>query len=60
MKRKEDKTMEGYYTTYSFVVIEYDDEFDLYGNYKPYEREFVSLEEAEEYYGCPITVRSYY
>lgn len=52
--------MEGYYTQYSFVVIEYDDEFDLNGNHRPYEREFVSLEEAEEYYGCPITVISYY
>ncbi len=51
--------MEGYYTTYSFVVLEYDDFYDG-KDIRPTEREFVSLEEAEEYYGCPITVRSYY
>ncbi len=52
--------MEGYYTEYAFVVIEYDDEFNLYGNYRPYEREFATYDEACEFYGCPITIRSYY
>ncbi len=49
--------MEGYYTDYAFVVIEYDDIYDGVDT-RPTEREFVSLEEAEEYYECPITVRS--
>lgn len=46
--------MEGYYTEYSFVVLEYSEPYDM--NTKPYLREFATLEEAEEYYGESITI----
>lgn len=46
--------MEGYYTEYSFVVIEYEDPYDT--NIRPIIREFVSYEEACEYYDESITI----
>ena len=46
--------MEGYYTDYSFVVIETEDPMD--DTVLPAIREFVSYEEACEYYGEDITV----
>lgn len=46
--------MEGYYTDYSFVVIETEDPMD--DTALPAIREFVSYEEACEYYGEDITV----
>lgn len=46
--------MEGYYTEYSFVVLEQRDPYDT--SIELYYREFASLEEAEEYYGESITI----
>lgn len=42
--------MLGYYTDYSFVVIEYDDDP------RPMLKEFASYEEACEYYGEKIDI----
>lgn len=46
--------MEGYYTNYSFVVIEYEDPYDM--NIHPILREFATYEEACEYYDETITI----
>lgn len=46
--------MRGYYTYYSFVVIEYEDPYDT--NVNPILRQFATYEEACEYYNQPIDI----
>ena len=46
--------MEGYYTEYAFVVLDYEGNYDE--DAKPVKHEFVTYEDACEYYGKIIDI----